>query len=60
MLNVVVYLFIVINHIVLNMDASLGPDLANVRIDQNILNNGCQDHGGQSGMILEANVCHFL
>ena len=26
--------FIVINHIVFNMDASLGPDLANVRIDQ--------------------------
>ena len=51
--------FIVINHIVFNMDASLGPDLANVRIDQTFSIMVVKIMRDQSGMTLESNACHF-
>ena len=51
--------FIVINHIVFNMDASLGPDLANVRIDETFSIMVVKIMRDQSGMTLEANASHF-
>ena len=52
--------FIVINDIDFNMDASLGPDLANVRIEETFSIMVVKIMRDQSGMTLEANVCHFM